>query len=416
METRIGQLLLNNWQRKCLALLTALIVWVFVNHSISETKVIPSVPIRIVNLPPDKTILSLLPNGILNKRITLTLTGTKDVIQELEPGDLEVLIDASIIDHDDWIVQVSKKNLVSLNPAINLGYHITQVVPAEHVIRMRRLVKEQVPITILPPTGNPPPGYEFLDIWPQQLTQTVSGAEEEIQKLKETGLKFTFNLSNVTKADLDVLRSENHHLQNDEISFHIPSKWKMINISFRNNALEELNDPEAEYLRIDFLKKEFLPVSNSIPVHVFYPTKYSQEVNPETDKLAIVAPIEMKNGIPLLMTPLFIRDVSRLFLEIIRENIELAIIAAPKSEKDTLEWSVEVLDPHNLENAYVKFLAENGSEKPKAEKNGINLHKELLWRNRFRDYLHRMRLYTSPDRKFDLEVNLKDHMIEVKNK
>ena len=100
------KLLLNNWQRKLVAISTALIIWLFVNHSIISTKTIANVPIRIIKLPPDKTIIGLLPNGVLKKRMTLTLSGTRDVIEELEPGDLEVVIDASIIDRFDVTVMV----------------------------------------------------------------------------------------------------------------------------------------------------------------------------------------------------------------------------------------------------------------------------------------------------------------------
>ena len=89
MESVIRRMFLHNWQRKLVAVLTAIVIWLFVNHSINETKTIFNVPIRIINLPPDKTIPGLLPNGMLSRRITLTLTGAKDVIEEMEPGDLE---------------------------------------------------------------------------------------------------------------------------------------------------------------------------------------------------------------------------------------------------------------------------------------------------------------------------------------
>ena len=166
MESLISRLFFHNWQQKLVALISALIIWFFVSHSIIETKIIPGVPIRIVNLPADKTILGLNPNGLLSKRITLTLTGTKNVVHDIEPGDLEALIDASIIDHDDWIIQINKKNLVSLNPAIDLKNHIRHVSHTEHVIRMRPLITDKVPITFLKPIGEPPEGYEYLDIWP----------------------------------------------------------------------------------------------------------------------------------------------------------------------------------------------------------------------------------------------------------
>src|ERR1700722_4318953 len=111
MDSIIFKLLFNNWQRKCLAIIAAVIIWYFVNHSITAIKTIPHVPIRIVNLPQGKTVQGLLPNGILAKRVTLTLNGKKGVVDQLEPGDIEVHIDATN-NPDEWIVQVNKKNLV----------------------------------------------------------------------------------------------------------------------------------------------------------------------------------------------------------------------------------------------------------------------------------------------------------------
>lgn len=121
METVIYNFFFHNWKRKALALVSAAIVWLFVNQSITEVKTISNVPIRIINLPSDKTIQGLLPNGILSKRITLTLTGTKDVIEELEPGDVEVLLDASLADQDDWIVRVTiVTGILSVTIRLNL--------------------------------------------------------------------------------------------------------------------------------------------------------------------------------------------------------------------------------------------------------------------------------------------------------
>ncbi len=188
MDSIITKLFIDNWPRKLLSILAALIIWLVVNQSITDTKIIRNVPIRIVNLPLDKTITGLLPNGILNKRITLTLSGTKDVIDELEPGDLEVLIDASSIDHAEWIVQITKKNLISLNPSIDLHNHITQVSNNEFVIKISRLITAKVPITINKPVGEPPQGYEYLDIWPQRLQQTITGPEGKSKKYGKMGL------------------------------------------------------------------------------------------------------------------------------------------------------------------------------------------------------------------------------------
>ena len=91
----------------------------------------------------------------------------------------------------------------------------------------------------------------------------------------------------------------------DEISFEIPARWKKIHIPFHNNAHEDFNDPDAQNLRIDFLRKELLPIKNLIPVRIFYPIKSSDLINPKTYTLNISDPVQEKNHISIFSIPLF---------------------------------------------------------------------------------------------------------------
>lgn len=401
---------LHNWQRKLVAVLTAIVIWLFVNHSINGTKTIANVPIRIINLPSDKTICGLLPNGMLTRRIALTVTGTMDVVEELEAGDLEVLLDASTADNDEWIVQITKKNLVSLNPSIDLRHHITQVEHTDFVIKLSRLVTAKIPVTIETPTGYPPQGYDYLDIWPQYLVQTVSGPEEEIQKLKEKGLQLSFDLRDITKTELDAIKSSAH---NDEISFFIPKKWKQISIPFHNNNLEDLNDPEAPSLRIDFLRKEFLSIDKEIPIRVFYPLTELEKINPETYALETSEDIVKKNGVTILTKPLYAREVSRLFIDVIRNSIEIVIVASPKNERNILVWSIEFINPRELEDTYVAFSITNSFSNKGSQIGGIPKKKEELLRKRFREYMRRIMLYLSETRKLHIKSSLEGEKIRV---
>lgn len=414
MESIVTKLFIGNWQRKLVALLTAIVIWFFVSNSITETKTIRNVPIRISNLPADKTIVGLLPNGILSKRINLNLSGSKDVIDELEPGDLEVNIDASAIDHADWIVLINKKNLVSLNPNIDLANNITGVSHQEFVIKLNRLVSAKIPITILHPTGDAPAGYEFLDLWPQKLMHTISGPEEEINKLKEKGLEVTFDLSEIQKADLDSIKSPLQSGNNNEISFIVPNKWKQVTIPFRNHSIEDINDPDAANLRIDFLRQEFLPVERDIPISIFYPVKNLSTLNPQTLKLESGEHVINKNGIDLFTHPTSAKNVSRLFLDIIRDNLEIDIAASPKSEREILQWSLEIVNPHELEETYVAYhLANAGGAK--YSNNSLVKKREALFRKRFRDYLYKLNLYISPDHKLNIESIIEGDKIKIIN-
>lgn len=410
MESLVYNFFINNWQRKIVAMIAAVIVWLFVNQQITDTKIIRNIPIRIVNLPADKTIVGLLPNGILSKKITLSLSGRKNIIDELEPGDLEVLIDASTIDHTDWIAHITKKNLVSLNPSIDLANNITEVDHTEFVLKLNRLVTLKIPVTILPPTGEPPAGYDFLDIWPQTLTQTLSGPEEELQKLKTKGLEISFNLSDITKNDLEALKPQHE----DEISFLIPPKWKQVVIPFRNNIVEELNDPDAQGLRIDFLRKGIHPIEKEIPLQIFFPLKHSATLNPEKIALSLEGPLASKNGLNIFSVPLFAKDVSKLFVDIVKDNLQLVIVAAPPSEREILQWSFEVINCSELEDTYVAFMISNSSNM-KGNQSVLAKKREALLRHRFQEYVHHLNLWTSPDRKLNLESKIEKNKIKLIN-
>lgn len=412
MENLVSRVIIHNWQRKFLALISAIVIWFFVNHSIIETKVIPSVPIRVINLPTDKTVLGLLPNGVLSKRITLTLTGTKDVINELEPGDLVVVIDASTIDRDEWVLQINKKNLVSLNPSIDLVHHVTNVQHPEYILKLAKLVTAKIPVTILTPTGESPSGYQYIDVWPRHLFQTVSGPEEAVQNLKMKGLEVVFDLQEITQKDLDSIKSTHANYQDDEISFLVPHQWKQVAIPFHNDAKEEINDPEAQYLRIDFLRKEYQPIGKEIPIQVFYPLKTLATLNPSTLAVEISDLIHERNQITTLNMPLYLYGVSRLFVDIIKENILITLIAAPKKERDILQWSAQVVDPRSLEDTYVAFLISNTSVGKSSQLN-IPKSREVMLRKRFREYMQKLTLYTAPDQKLNLESRIEDNKIHV---
>jgi len=409
MDKLIGQFFIQNWQRKVVALVTALILWLFVNSSISETKTIPNVPIRIINLPPDKTIVGLLPNRLLSKRMSLTLTGSKDIIQDIEPGDLEVILDVSTAGSNEWVPQISKKNLVSLNPDIDLLHHISQVTHNEIILKLSPLVTAKIPVTILPPIGEAPAGYEFLDVWPPHLTQTVSGPEEDIQALKLSGLELALNLNDISKVEVDALKSPQGTAHDDEVSFPVPEKWLKVAIPFRNSALEDINDPDAQNLRIDFLRKQFLPIEREMPIRVFYPVKYSDKINAKTYPMSLNEQMRIKNDIVLFTAPLFLRNVSRLFLNLISDNLEITILAAPASERSNLQWTLEVIDAHEIEDVYVAYFASSS----KGQNMALSKRKELMLRTRFREYMLRLALFKAPDQKLRLESRLGEGQIIV---
>ena len=408
MESLAQKLFLHQWQRKLVALLTATVIWFFVNHSILSSKTIPSVPVRVINLPTDKTVQGLLPNGFLSKRATLTLTGSRDVIDQLEPGDIEIILDVSNLPNDGF-VQIVKKDLVSLNPNINLPSNVTSISHPEFIIKMRPILTEKIPVIINSPTGDAPKGYEFLDIWPIHITQTVSGLEEDVLNLKKQGLEITFNLNQITKEQLDALHGNG--MYDDEISFSIPEQWKKIQIPFLSRAPEILNDPEAKNLHMTFLRKQLLPINNPLPMVVFYTLKYSDTINPDTFRLTTSTFVQFKNHLPILTIPLYANNVSKLFLDIVKDNMEIDIVAVPPDEREFLEWYLNFVDQTHLEDTYVAFLL--SQSKAPDSPHTRNRDREENLRERFRLYMQNLTLYLSPEHKLELQCRLEDGKIRV---
>jgi hypothetical protein len=409
VKTLLTRLFIDHWQRKLISLILAIIIWIMIEHSMTITKQIDGIPVRVTHLPQEKTIEGMQCNGILNKRISLTITGNKTAVEELAGKDLEVVIDATD-KPDQWIAAISKKNLVSLKPEFDVSKMISKIYPFEMIIKQSKLVTEKIPITITHPIGKAPKGYQFLDIWPYQLCVTVNGSEEAIKRLKNRGPILTFNLSDISATELDTLTSKKSSNTGDAISFFVPNSWKKINLPFLSDTPIEIDDPQAKNLRIDFSRQEFLPIEIPLPVTVFFPPKHSYTINPETCALALNDFVAKKNGIQMITMPLYAQGVSRLFLETVKDMIQIVIVAAPKQEREKLLWNVQFMYPNELEDRYVAKVLSEYTE----EISDVHPHlREDYLRNRFRSYMTRFRLYSTKQSKLLLNIELQGDSISV---
>jgi len=180
MKSFLKKLFIDNWQRKLIAVILAMITWIVINHSMTTTKIFFNIPVKVINIPNGMTIEGIQSNGILTKRISLTMTGNKTVLDELQGSDLQVLLDATGKEKE-WVASVSKKNLICFNPDINILQGVSKTTHEDFIIRMSKLVTHRLPILVSRPIGEPPRGYDYLDVWPFTLYTTVSGAETTIK-------------------------------------------------------------------------------------------------------------------------------------------------------------------------------------------------------------------------------------------
>ena len=392
METFIINLFTKNWQRKLFSILAAVLIWTVVNSSITDEKTFTRVPIRIANLPPKKTIRGIMPDGVLDKRMVLTITGNKDVLSHINPQDFEVVLDASD-KGDEWVANISKNNIVNLNRDIDLLHAIQKISHPELIIHLCPLITRKVPVFVRPPQDEAPEGYQFLDVWPQKLFQTVSGPEDEVKKLQEEGLELDFDLTQISAEQLKALRSEDE----DEVSFFVPDSWKKVRIPFLHDAEQSLNSPEARQLRIDFLHKAILPVDWPIPIRLFFPRATLSTLNPATLILQPNSLIKADKGVCNMVKRLYVGEVSRLFLDVIRDRIEIVVVPISKDQAVEFHWSVLFVDPKRLEEVYVTLaLASELDTDTRAEGgNALRQHlvdRERFFRIRFQNYLRRFQL------------------------
>ncbi len=403
MKSLLINLFVHNWPRKLISFILSIIVWFTVSQSMSTTKTISNIGVRIVNIPEGKTIEGLQSNGLLQKRVTLTLTGNKIVLDELSYNDLEVVLDASG-QGKEWIATIGKKNLVSLSPDISLTNQISKISHKNFIIKLANLVTEKIPVLITQPIGQAPKGYEFLDIWPYQLNLSVSGPEDLVKEVKNRRIKLTFNLNDISEGQLDDLQASMQGKHADVVSFYVPKHWKNISIPMLSNNLISIDDPDAKLLRIDFVRSELLEISHPIPINLFFPSDISSTLSPSKISIAPTDFIDIKNGLKLLPQPIYAKGVSELFLQTVSNMIDFVVVVDPKSDNQKLDYSLQFINAKHLEDRYVSTLMSDVSDdsihnlQPK-------LREEYL-RNRFRSYTNRLKLFKNSKEPLDFSIQL----------
>lgn len=402
---------IDNWQRKAISLLLAIIIWFLVNQSLISSRTMGNIPVRVINIEPGKTVTDLQPNGLLNKRVTLTLMGNRTLLDEITPSDLEVVIDAEAKE-GEWIATITKRNLISLNPEIDISGGINRISNASVIVRLAKLVTDKIPIYIAHPTGEAPKEYQYLDIWPYQLDLTVSGSEEVIKRLKTKGVRLTFDLNDISKQDLDGVQTKKDSLQGDEVSYFIPDSLKKVSIPLLSDTPFEINDPKAKELRIDFVRVSLIPLSHTVPISLYFPVDYLSTLNPQTTMITSNALIKKAAGTEVFGPALYAKGVSQLFVRIVESMIQMMIIVEPESEKRFLDWSIQFINPRLLENRYVSMMMTDTSN---AEIRDLqsNFREEYL-RNRFRSYMNQFQLYRADDRKLELDITLENNQVNIK--
>jgi hypothetical protein len=395
--------MINNWGRKLTSIALAVVIWLSVNHSLTVTKMLDGISVRLINIPSGMTIEGLEQNGILSTKVSLSIQGDKRQLAEITNSDLEIVLDATG-KSGDWHAPITRKNLNSVNPAIDLSKAIKRVSNQQLPISFTKLVSQKIPVYISPPIGQVPRNYQFLDVWPDHLTMTVSGPEEAVLQLKAKGVSLGFNLSDIDPAELDAIQSK----EADTIEFPIPDAWKQVVIPTLSDRPFSIDDVAAADLCIDFVRSDLHPITKPIPITLFFSPETSHSLNPEKLSLATSALVSHVHGIYLLKSNLWAKGVSRLFVELVQEMLEITILVKPNGR---LEWSLQFLAPRTLEDKYVSLLMSD--EEDLAADPILMGQREDHLRERFRRYMTQFQLYKTKQDKLDLNLAIEGSKVVV---
>jgi hypothetical protein len=410
MKSILKKIFTNNWQRKILALTLAIITWFFVNHSLIRTKIVEDVPIKVINLPKGRIIS--LQNGLFPNKVSLEIIGNQKSIEAITKKDLEVIIDLKHTQKDKYTTLITKENLISKNPYINIDKSIKNIKPQEINIHLSKHITEKIPLLITQPTGNAPQGYQFLDIWPCKLYVTINGPMEIIKNLKTTGLKLAFDLSLISQKELDIIDRTSIRGKNNVISFFIPTNWKKITIPEISSSTLEIDDPIAKSLRIDFVKKEFIAINFQIPIELYFPPSTSKKLNPNNITIENNDFVKKINGINMINIPLFVYGMDESFIDALKDRIHIIILIEPNEGRESLKWNIQPIFPSKLQK---KFVKNSKIKNEKEQKLSSYVTDEYLM-NRFKVYLKELTFWISPEEKLNLNITLKDNKVTIINK
>lgn len=405
MITLLRRLFIEQWLRKLIALFLALITWYTVDQSLSSTRTIKGISMRVINIPDDYVVPGILSSGYLNTKINLTIAGKKEMINELNASDIEIVIDAKD-KKNQWIETIDKKNLVLLNQNDHLIRGINKVHNTPIAMNLTQASQDLIPVYVIPPKGSAPRGYEFLDVWPYQFNTKLKGPEDEIKKLKQQGIRLKFDLHKITREQLEKAVTKS---TNDIVTFYVPNEWKKLEVPNISNEKIEIKDASAKYMRIDFVRTRSIPINFAIPLQMF--VSPALKINSNQLSFAPSPLVEIQKNQCTLKKKLYAKGVSELFIKNIRDLIAVSINITPPLTKEQIDWSIHFINPKTLEERYISMILSD-SEDAGLEKISHKFRQEYL-RNRFRNYMNRFKLFDENDNPIEFNVKLENKQLHI---
>jgi hypothetical protein len=272
MIQTILRLVFHHWQRKLLSIVVACVLWLVVSHSMTTTRRL-YLPVRVVNLAPDLSVDGLAADGFLEKTIALQVTGAQSVLDRLGPRDLEVVVDAGG-HRTPWTEQITSPSVVATDSLVDLSRAIRDVMPAELAIDIVPKVRADIPVQVRP-VGVLPDGYRLVDVWPNQLVQSLEGPEPCMEELRRDGLTLSLPISEIPVADLERLCS---HVPGAVVHWRVPESWKQITLP-PDEAEHPLTDPKAADMVLELVRGDGWILPQPVPIGILMEESQMPEIS-----------------------------------------------------------------------------------------------------------------------------------------
>ncbi len=199
----------KNWNLKLLSLAFSILLWSFVVGQ-EKAEIAISVPLEIVNLPPNLVIANDLPSSI-----EVRIFGPRSIIKNIATGNITEVIDLKDA--------TPGKELIHLAPddfTLPRGLKVLRIKPNILEIDLQPLLRKTLPVKPVL-TNSVADGYQVERVYVEPRETQISGAAEEVSKLKYLEL----NPINLKDARETIVQEVGINLQGLHISVEGPSKF-----------------------------------------------------------------------------------------------------------------------------------------------------------------------------------------------
>lgn len=170
----------KNIQIKILAVISALLLWLFVVGVENFVYLFPTdLPVKVINLGQNVSVASELSN------VKVRYKATDNSGANVNSNEFELFVDAQNLAEGNYLLEV---NYISKNPKIT----VVSVEPSKLELNLEAITSKEIKLNT-DVTGAPTKGYDLKDVKLSQETIKISGAASVLAKITELPIKITLD-------------------------------------------------------------------------------------------------------------------------------------------------------------------------------------------------------------------------------